>query len=50
MKLTTTLILALTTLATATPAPASEHDKRAVNCDDCQNRYDFCFNVGRLQL
>jgi hypothetical protein len=44
MKLTsTTIVLALTVLAAANPTP--EQVKRAVDCKDCKDRYQFCFDV-----
>jgi hypothetical protein len=38
-----TVALALTVLAAATPAP--EQVKRAVDCKDCKDRYQFCLDV-----
>jgi hypothetical protein len=44
MKLTSTaIVFALSVLAVAIPAP--EQVKRAVDCKDCKDRYQFCFDV-----
>ena len=41
MKLTTTLILALTALVTATAAPG-DLTAKVVDCDTCKSLYEFC--------
>jgi hypothetical protein len=50
MKLTSTLILALSVLVAATPAPVAEHVKRAVDCNNCKDRYKFCVKVSIQRL
>jgi hypothetical protein len=45
MKLTLTVILALSVLVTATLAPAAEQAKRAVDCNNCNDRFQFCVQV-----
>lgn len=53
MKLTAPILLALSALVAASPAPnpaaGSELLARAPGCQDCKERFDFCFNV-RLYL
>jgi hypothetical protein len=50
MKLTSTLILALSVLVAASPAPVAEQAKRAVDCNNCNDRYQFCVKVSMQSL
>jgi hypothetical protein len=50
MKLTLVLTLAFTLLVSATPGSNVHNaaDVAMVDCEDCKNRYQFCFDVSVL--